>query len=94
LQDYYGEWCPKSDKGAIVIMKGLRQDSLYILQGTTVTGVAAVSTASADANDTRSWHMRLGHMSEKWMIILSKKGCLGSAGTGKLDFCDHCIFGK
>lgn len=38
--------------------------------------------------------MRLGHMSEKWMTILSKKGCLGSAGTGKLDFCDHCIFEK
>ena len=45
-------------------------------------------------NDTRLWHMRLGHMSDKGMAILSKKGCLGSAGTNKLDFCDHCIFGK
>jgi len=33
-------------------------------------------------------------MSEKGMTILSKKGCLGSAGTGKLDFCDHCVFWK
>ena len=38
--------------------------------------------------------MRLDHMSEKEMIILSKKGCLGSAGTGKLDFYDHYIFRK
>ena len=38
--------------------------------------------------------MRLGHMSEKGMTILSKKGCLGSANTGKLDFCDHCVFEK
>jgi len=53
-----------------------------------------VGTASTDANDTRLWHMTLGHMSEKGLTILSKKGCLGSAGTGKLDFCDHCIFGK
>ena len=38
--------------------------------------------------------MRLGHMSEKGMTILSKKGCLGSAGTGKLEFCEHCVLGK
>ena len=38
--------------------------------------------------------MRLGHMSEKGMTILSKKGCLGSAGTGKLNFCDHYVFMK
>ena len=33
-------------------------------------------------------------MSEKGMTILSKKCYLGSASTGKLDFCDHCIFRK
>jgi len=33
-------------------------------------------------------------MSEKGMTILSKKGCLGSAGTSKLDFCKHYVFGK
>jgi len=77
-----------------VVMKGLRQGSLYILQGTTVTRVAAVGTASVDTNDTRLWHMRLGHISEKGMTILTKKSCLGSAGTGKLDFCDHCILGN
>jgi len=38
--------------------------------------------------------MRLGHKSEKEMTILSKKGCLRSTGTGKLDYYDHCIFGK
>jgi len=36
----------------------------------------------------------LGHMSEKEMTILSKRSLLGSEGTRKLDFCDHCIFGK
>ena len=45
-----------------------------------------MGTASADANDLRLWHMRLGHMSEKGMTILSKKGYLDNAGIGKLDF--------
>jgi len=38
--------------------------------------------------------MQLGHMSEKGITILSKNGSLGSAGMGKLEFCDHCVFGK
>ena len=36
----------------------------------------------------------LGHMSEKGMTILSKRGLLGGEGTRKLDFYDHCVFGK
>jgi len=28
------------------------------------------------------------------MTILSKRDLLGSEGIGKLDFCDHCVFGK
>lgn len=28
------------------------------------------------------------------MIILSKRVLLGSEGIGKLDLCDHCVFGK
>jgi len=81
-------------KGAMVLIKGLRQESLYILQGTGVIGAVAVCITPADVAATRLWHMRLGYMSEKGMTILSKKGYLGSAGASKLDFCDHCVFGK
>ena len=81
-------------KGAMVVMKGLRMGSLYILDGTTAAGVAAVGTVSTDADETRLWHMRLGHMSEKGMTLLSKQGRLGSVGTSKLSFCDHCVLGK
>jgi len=38
--------------------------------------------------------MRLGHMSEKGILILKKKGHLGNHCTGKVDFCEHYIFGK
>ena len=78
----------------MVLMKGLRQGSLHFLQGTTVTGSAAVCTTSTDVDTTKLWHMRLVHMSKKGMAILRKKGCLGSAGTGKLNFCEHCVVGK
>lgn len=30
----------------------------------------------------------------KDMIELSKKGLLGGQITGKLDLCEHCVFGK
>jgi len=81
-------------KGAMVLMKGLRQGSLYFLQGTTVIGSAAVYTTLANVDNMKLWHMRLGYISEKGMTILSKKGCLGSAGMGKLDFCEHSVDGK
>ena len=38
--------------------------------------------------------MRLGHMSEIVMESLSKKGLLEGQNIGKLNFCEHFIFGK
>ncbi|KAG8498673.1 hypothetical protein CXB51_004985 [Gossypium anomalum] len=41
---------------------------LYVLQGSTVTGDAAVASSSLSDDDiTKLWHMRLGHMSENGM---------------------------
>jgi len=36
----------------------------------------------------------VGHISEMGMMILNKRGLLGSENTGKFDFYDHCVFGK
>ncbi|KAF3642236.1 Polygalacturonase [Capsicum annuum] len=59
----------KVSRGALVIMKAQRPGTLYTLLGSTVTGVAAVSTLNQfDPNITKLWHMRLGHMSEKEAI--------------------------
>jgi len=38
----------KVTKGAMVLMKGLRQGSLYFPQGTTISGLTAVYTTSAN----------------------------------------------
>jgi len=82
----------KVSKGALVLLKAIRCDSLYVLQGSIVTGSAIV--ASPNKDNTKLWHMRLGHMSEKGILILKKKGHLGNHYTGKVDFYENCIFGK
>ncbi|KAK3007741.1 hypothetical protein RJ639_014050 [Escallonia herrerae] len=82
-------------KGALIVMKGLKQNSLYLLQGSTVTGAATIALSSnIDSDTTKLWHMHLGHMNERGMDVLSKQGLLGRKKTGKLDFCQHCVFGK
>ncbi|GAV58760.1 gag_pre-integrs domain-containing protein [Cephalotus follicularis] len=75
-------------------MKRLKVDSLYKLHGSTVIGSVTISSSVSDSYDTKLWHMRLGHMSEKGMNNLSKRGLLGGNSVGKLDFCEHCIYGK
>ncbi|KAK3006561.1 hypothetical protein RJ639_015634 [Escallonia herrerae] len=82
-------------KDALVVMKGLKQNSLYWLQCSTVTRAAAgASSSDIDSDTTELWHIPLGHMSERGMDVLSKQGLLGSKKTGKLDFYEHCVFEK
>ncbi|KAL2607982.1 hypothetical protein R1flu_026555 [Riccia fluitans] len=40
------------------------------------------------------WHRRLGHMSEKGMEVLRKQDLLFGLKSSKLEFCEHCVFGK
>ncbi|KAL5757330.1 hypothetical protein ACOSP7_019941 [Xanthoceras sorbifolium] len=90
-----GDGVLKVAKGSLIVMKAEKIGKLYILKGSTVTGAAAVSTSSlSDSDVTRLWHMRLGHMSEKGLSELSRRGLLCGQSTSKLDFCEHCIFGK
>ncbi|XP_071704885.1 uncharacterized mitochondrial protein AtMg00300-like [Rutidosis leptorrhynchoides] len=84
----------KVSRGALVVMKGERFNGLYLLKGNTVTGAAGVSSSDKDVDTTKLWHMRLGHMSERGMMELSKRGLLCGQNIGKLEFCEHCVFGK
>ncbi|KAK2985864.1 hypothetical protein RJ640_009934 [Escallonia rubra] len=64
-------------------------------KGSTVTGAAtAASSSDIDSDTIMLGHMRLRHMSERGMDVLSKQGLLGSKKIEKLDFCEHCVFGK
>lgn len=77
------------------VMSARKSGDLYLLQGSTVTSTAAVATTSSSKLDrSKLWHMRLGHLSEKGMTILNKKGLIDVQNNAKLDFCEHCILGK
>nr|TKS11520.1 hypothetical protein D5086_0000072530 [Populus alba] len=54
-------------RGALVVLRGTRIGNLYFLDGSTVTGIAVVSKSleDAEADNSRLWHMRLGHAGEK-----------------------------
>ena len=71
----------KVSKGALVLMNGVRCGSLYIPQGSTVTGSVVVTSSSSNVDLTHLWQARLRHMSGKGMAILSKRG----------DECQICI---
>lgn len=83
--------------GALVVMKGTRQNNLYFLNGSTIIGGAATVTDSKEdvgSDTTKLWHMRLGHAGEKALQGLVKQGLLKGAKTCKLGFCEHCVLGK
>ncbi|WJX64387.1 hypothetical protein P8452_49170 [Trifolium repens] len=79
--------------GALVIAKGSKMNGLYILEGSTVISNACV-TSVENADITKLWHLRLGHVSERGLVELAKQGLLGKEKLNKLDFCDNCTLGK
>jgi hypothetical protein len=91
-----GDGVLKVSKGSLIVMRGdLKSANLYRLRGTTITGDAAVISNSLSTSDaTNLWHMRLGHMSELGLPVLSKRSILDGRSISKLDFCEHCVFGK
>ena len=76
-------------------MKGQKVGNLYKLIGDTVVGGVAISTpAESSTDDTRLWHMRLGHMGERGMLELHKRDLLNGVKACKMDFCKYCVYGK
>lgn len=82
----------KINRGCRTLIKGQKTDTLYVLQGSVLTG--SVNAAVGPRDETRLWHRRLGHMSQKGMKALVKKGYLDSAKVTDMDFCEDCIYGK
>ncbi|KAG6387214.1 hypothetical protein SASPL_152400 [Salvia splendens] len=68
----------KTTSGALVMLKGMRNNNLYYYQGSTVVGTVATATSSnnKDAEVTKLWHLRLGHAGERSLQILAKQGLL------------------
>ncbi|KAK0591233.1 hypothetical protein LWI29_037324 [Acer saccharum] len=83
----------KASKGSLVILKYDKKNGLYVLRGGAVTNeVACIASKISDKGIL--WHMRLGHMSERCVLELSKRDLLNRDQVSKLDFCENCILGK
>ena len=85
----------KITKGYLMVMRGQKISMFYRLIGNTVVGRVVVTTSvESSTDDTKLWHMRLGHIGERGMLELHKRNILNGVKTYKLDFCEYCVYGK
>ena len=77
----------------LVVMKGNMENGLYVLQGSTVIGLA-VTVEEITNMKPLLWHKHLGHVSERGLNELTKQGLLSKEKLGKLPFCASYSFRK
>ena len=81
----------KLTKGNLVVARGKKTSSLYVMKSTISKGsVNAVESKEA----SELWHRRLGHISEKGLNCLAKKDVLSGLKNAELERCSHCMAGK
>ncbi|KAG6411475.1 hypothetical protein SASPL_129557 [Salvia splendens] len=82
-------------KGSKVVLIALKRGTLYVLRGSIVANSADIASSEVATKDmTKLWHMRLGHIGECDMRIMSNRDFLSGHKVQKLDFCEHGVFGK
>ncbi|KAG8501094.1 hypothetical protein CXB51_003171 [Gossypium anomalum] len=74
----------KVSRGALILLKGKRTGSLYILEGSTVTSEIGRPSFVTESKSTRLERRQLGHRREKCMTVSLKRGSLLDAGFEKL----------
>lgn len=79
----------KVKKGCRTVLKAKREGNLYYLQGNDYVG--EVNTCAVK-DDTELWHCRLGHISQKGINTLVKKGYLDKMKVSSLKFCESCLW--
>ncbi|KAH9760757.1 Integrase catalytic domain-containing protein [Citrus sinensis] len=81
-------------KGALVLMKAEKIGAnLFMLKGETLQEADAC-VASNGKESTMMWHLKLGHMSEQGLKILSERKLLPGLKSVSLPFCEHCVISK
>lgn len=53
-----------------------------------------VAMAKQHDDKTLIWHQCLGHISDKRLLMLSKRGLLYGDKVTEVELCEHCIVGK
>ncbi|KAH9715183.1 hypothetical protein KPL71_020951 [Citrus sinensis] len=81
-------------KGALVLMKAEKIGAnLFMLKGETLQEADAC-VASNGEESTMMWHLKLGHMSEQGLKILSERKLLPGLKSVSLPFYEHCVTSK
>ncbi|GKV28962.1 hypothetical protein SLEP1_g37944 [Rubroshorea leprosula] len=88
--NYFGNGSWKLTKGTMVVARGKKRFSLYETQAKQCQGQINVTEADA----TKLWHKRLGHLSEKGLQIVSKKELLPGFTSNLSKTCADCLAGK
>ena len=82
----------KITKGTLMVMKGQKVSTLYrLIRNTIVERVVVTTPMESSTDDTKLWHMRLGHIGECGMLELHKRNLLKGVKTCKLDFCKYVL---
>ena len=81
----------KLTRGSMVVAKGKKCSSLYLMQARVIDSSI---NAMGDDSTVELWHNRLGHMSEKGLMILAKKNLISGMKKGSLKMCADCLVGK
>ena len=87
----YGENSWKISKGSLVVARGTKSGTLYMLHVTTVKDhVICV----VEYPNLSLWHRWLGHMSIFGMKVLSHLGYVPCFNYSDMSICEHCLYGK
>ncbi|KAH9673800.1 hypothetical protein KPL70_018239 [Citrus sinensis] len=80
--------------GALVLMKAEKIGAnLFMLKGETLQEADACVVSNGEES-TMMWHLKLGHMSEQGLKILSERKLLPGLKSISLPFCEHCVTSK
>jgi hypothetical protein len=82
-----GKW--KVSTGAKILARGYKTGTLYI-----TTIIRETIDVTDESVDSKLWHLRLGHMSEKGMKVLLSRGNLLELKLVGSNLCEYCILEK
>lgn len=77
-------------KGNDLVLRRIRDQSLYYADVETITG----NSETSSHDESRLWHARLGHVSEGWLNELLRQQILRHPKNFRVGSCEQCIMGK
>ncbi|GJT93957.1 retrovirus-related pol polyprotein from transposon TNT 1-94 [Tanacetum coccineum] len=86
----FGDQQWKVTKGSLVVARGNKRGSLYMVE----VPSDGINAAIDGRGNATLWHQRLGYMSEKGMKILASKGRIPDLQKAVVGFCEPCVLGK